>query len=627
MLSLTVLILSGALLTAMVLNLSLSPDASRKLSSICMTIAVIGGLFYYGIGYSEALQDLFLCVIRTPMTVIRMFIGVNDLDTIQNSWVISTQLGLIGFWLIHLLAFYSMASAAMFTLGAEALRKLRLFLSRRGDLTLIYGINEKSIALGRECVAAGERSVVLIAESADPAVVNDLNGAGMSVLIGVRAARSEKSVIRKLRIRKRKLTVYALEETEDQNLVFALRLKETLEHAGVPAENTRITLPGAEDILAPMLQVSETAYGFGYVNVFNAADLAARALIRTCPPWQFMHFDAEGRAAENFDCVVLGFGRHGQAALKALVMNGQFAGSSFRAAVFSMEGENGAGFLKADSPMLLKNYDIRFFAADARSGTFFDYLNANLGTLKMIVVCTGDETMNREISDSLMLYVARRHAEHICIVRCGASGVRYQKSITSPIIQTGIYTRALLSAEDADRLAILLNSTYNDSERSDWEKWVACDSFGKMSSRASADFTPAFIRISGSSREEILSGNWQPDAKLQQMLGETEHLRWCAFHYAMGYAPMSDEEFTARAEEYLRARAEGKPAGFKISKNAEERKHACLIPWEELDELSVRENRVTGKSVDYKQIDINNVLALPKLLQTEEVGKKKKRKR
>ena len=47
------------------------------------------------------------------------------------------------------------------------------------------------------------------------------------------------------------------------------------------------------------------------------------------------------------------------------------------------------------------------------------------------------------------------------------------------------------------------------------------------------------------------------------------------------------------------------------------------MPWTALDELSEKENRLTGRNVDYKQIDINNVLALPKLLQqTERAGKK-----
>ena len=51
-----------------------------------------------------------------------------------------------------------------------------------------------------------------------------------------------------------------------------------------------------------------------------------------------------------------------------------------------------------------------------------------------------------------------------------------------------------------------------------------------------------------------------------------------------------------------------------IGKDLGERLHCCLIPWEDLDDLSARENAVTGKSVDYKQMDRNNVLTLPELL-------------
>ena len=494
------LILSTLVFFAMILALVLKPTAARRLSTVFMTIGVIGGLLIYGTGYTEAFQgDLAMTVIRTPMTVIRMFIGVNDLDTIKNTVPVSTRTGLSVFWTVHLMAFYSMASAAMYTIGAGVLRNLRFVLARHGDLTLIYGINEKSVMLGHQCIERGKTSVVFIAESADEATVNDLNTAGMSVLTGNAAVQCEQSVIRKLRIRKRRLTVYALDRAEDENLFYALRLKAALEKAGVPVKNTQITLPGAEDILAPMLQASEAAYGFGYVNVYDAADLAARALIRTCPPWSFMHFNADGFATEDFDCVVAGFGRHGQAALKKLVMNGQFAGSTFHAAVFSPNVENESGFLEADNPELLRQYDIRRYAADARSSAFYEYIRTHLGSLKMIVVCTGDEAMNREISDNLMLYLRRNHAERICVVQCDDSGVRYQETLGKPIIRTEICSLDYLSAKETDRLAILLNSTYDSSDRSDWEKWMACDSFGKMSSRASADFLPAFIRISGSS--------------------------------------------------------------------------------------------------------------------------------
>ena len=619
MLSLTAVVLSAALLLAMVLNLALKPAFSAKLTLGCMAAAVIGGLIYYGAGYWDVTRDLALTVIRTPFFVLRMFLGVNELGAIASSSLVSSRAGLFGFWLLHLLAFYSMASAVMTTLGAELLRQLRFLLARRGDLTLIYGVNDDSVALGKECLEAEPGgAVVFVAENVSAAVVNDLNKAGMSVLTGPDAAAAGEKSMRRLRLGARKLTLYALDDADDRNLYFALRLRDTLEKAGVPAENTRVTLPGAEDIISSMLQLSETHYGYGYVNVFDRSVLAARALIRTVPPWDFISFDADGRALEDFECAVVGFGSHGQAALKQLVMNGQFAPARFRAAVFSPNYDKEAGYLRSDCPELLRQYDIESFAYDGRSLDFYRYVEQRLATLKLIVIATGDEERNRELSDNLMLFLKRRGAENICVVRCGDRGVRYQERVGSPILTTNIYTRAFLSAEDADRGAILLNASYDGSARSDWEKWVACDSFGKMSSRASADFAPAFLRASHAGRGELLAGKWQPSEALLDTLGETEHRRWTAFHFAMGYRPMSAEEFEDNARRWREYRDRGLPCPFKIAKNGEARTHACLVGWDELDALSARENEITGRGVDYRQTDINNVLMLPALLRAED---------
>ncbi len=620
MTSVAVVILSTALLLAMVLNLALKPSFSARLTTICMIIAFIGGVVIYGVGFAESTGDVGLSMIRTPFCVIKMFVGINDYGSIAGTTPVATPVRLVVFWIIHLLAFYSMASAAMFTLGEEALRYLRMLLSAKGDLTLIYGINDRSIDLGKECREAGTGSVVFISEDADHSTVTDLNNLGMSVITGPSAVSSDKSVMRKLRAGRRKINVFAMEE-EDKDLFYALGLKDALKEAGVSPENTAITLPGAEDIITSMLQVSADRYGYGYVNVYDSAMLAARALIRTCPPWELVKFGCDGRAQEDFDCAIVGFGRHGQAVLKQLLMNGQFAGSTFHAAVFSPNFENEAGYMKAECTSLFKNYDIKSFRADGRSIEFYDYVEKHIGSLKLIAVCTGSEDSDREISDNLMMYLKRRSAQHICVVRCGKKGVRYQETVGSPIITTNIDSLEYLSAQKADRDAIIINSTYDGSDRTDWEKWVACDPFSKMSSRASADFIPAFIRAAGLSADEVSAGNWPPAADVLEVLGQTEHLRWNAFHFVMGYSPMSSEEFGERAEVYRRCAEKGLP-GIRLTKDSENRTHACLIPWDELDDLSEKERSVTGRDVDYKQYDINNVLIIPDILRAREAAVK-----
>ena len=471
MISVTVVVMSTALLLAMVLNLALKPSFSARLTTICMVIAFAGGVLIYGVGFAESTGDIGLSMIRTPFCVIKMFVGINDYGSIEGTSPVGTPFRIVLFWIIHLLAFYSMASAAMFTLGEEALRYLRMVLSAKGDLTLIYGINDRSIDLGKECRKARAGSVVFIAENADHDTVTDLNNMGMSVISGPSAVSSDKSVMRKLRVGRRRINVFALDE-EDKDLFYALGLKDALKDLDVSPEKTAITLPGAEDIITSMLQVSADQYGYGYVNVYDSAMLSARALIKVCPPWELVRFGSDGRAQEDFDCAIVGFGRHGQAVLKQLLMNGQFAGSTFHAAVFSPNFEKEAGYMKAECSSMFENYDIRSFNADGRSIEFYHYVDNRLSTLKLIAVCTGSEESDREISDNLMMYLKRRKAEHICVIRCGKDGVRYQETVGSPIITVDIYSLEYLSAQKADRDAIIINSTYDDSDRTDWEKWV-----------------------------------------------------------------------------------------------------------------------------------------------------------
>ena len=267
-----------------------------------------------------------------------------------------------------------MASAAMFTLGAELLRHLRVFLSRKGELVLIYGINDGSIELGKDCLGAGGCSVIFSEESISQEDAAKLNNLGMAVIVGERVSSPDKMFLRKLNLKKRRLAVYALSAAEDQNLIFAEKLLQALQDAGIPARQTGITLPGEENIIAPMLQATEEKYGYGFVQVVDEPGLVARAAIRVCPPWETMSFDENGRAEEDYSCAVIGFGKHGQAMLKQLVMNGQFAGSRFHAAVFSPIWEEESGAIFSESPEIFRQYDIQCFCADARSRMFYSWL-------------------------------------------------------------------------------------------------------------------------------------------------------------------------------------------------------------------------------------------------------------
>ena len=138
------------------------------------------------------------------------------------------------------------------------------------------------------------------------------------------------------------------------------------------------------------------------------------------------------------------------------------------------------------------------------------------------------------------------------------------------------------------------------------ELWANCDYFSRMSCRASADFLGAFLRAADVDASDTKEEAFHFSPEVLENLACTEHLRWCAFHYAMGYRPMSDETWNERAKKYIEQKNAGEEP-LRIGKDPIHRQHACLIGWEELDMLSRKENDITGGNVDYKQMDRDNV--------------------
>ena len=625
MTAVSVILLSLIIFLALVVNMALKPAYSAKLTTFTMAVAILGGSILYGKGFSDVTGNLALSLVRTPFSVIGMFLGKNDLDAIRSADIVSNGTGIFCFWLLHSIAFYSITSAAMITVGAAWLRRVRLFLITGDNLTIIFGINQNSLKVGNECLEKGSSSVVFIAPNASDEEAAEIVNRGMAVLTGSGAVRSETAELDRLRLKSRKkLEIFALDGNIHNNLDYAIHLREAFEKMEIPPERTSITLPGTEEILASMLQVSEEKYGFGYVNVFDSPDMMARAMIRMCPPWEQIRFDQKGRAQEDFDCIVIGSGDCGQAALRYLIMNAQFVGSRFHAAMFSPGIDKEAGYLFAECRGLIEQYEVEFIQKDGRSLDFYAYLDERLKTVKYIAVCAGNDAMNAEICDHIMLYLKRMRAEHVCVLQCTRNGVSYQEAVGSPIRSKHVFSYEMLSAEQEDRNGMIINSRYDHSDRSAWDKWVACDSFSKMSSRASAEFTPAVIWAAGSTREEASRDEWISTLGSEKLdvLGEMEHMRWCAFHYANGYRAMTEEEFDRNAEEYRRNIENGRPANPRIGKDTKKRAHACMISYDRLDALSQKEREITGRDVDYRQADLNNILIIPEILREQKAGEK-----
>lgn len=354
-----------------------------------------------------------------------------------------------------------------------------------------------------------------------------------------------------------------------------------------------------------------------------AADAAARRLMLAAPPWAEMTFGPDGRATADFTALVVGFGPMGRAVLRRLVMNGQFCGSTFRAVVVEPHpSREGAAWCQTLAPMM-QGYDIR------QVPTFLEQvpLEALLHQAQYLVLCDGSEKENDLWYQPLKILLAYRKTP-LTVASVTEETILLRGAADAPLHRTA--TETIPVAEPAaalrqrDAMACAVNASYLGAEVSSaqaWAAWEALDDFSRESSRASADYLPALLQAAGIRAPALADLNEETlaalEADLQKAvadpvlldhLGQAEHDRWVAFHKAWGVEPMSFDEMEQRAAAGI--------AGFQKDLHPDQpgSRHACLVPWEALDELSERYNRVRPAGTapkDFKQLDKNNVLAIP----------------
>lgn len=601
-----------------ILLLAAKPRYAGKITRICIVAAGLGGLFFYGYGFAVTVDHFGLAAIQSLLAVCGMYVGKMDWNSIKAAPLMQYSAMQLLFWFVHLLALYATASAAITTVGAEALRKLRLWLVRRGALHLIYGVSDDTLDLAREILQQKRGSVIFVDTKADPGNAAAIAKAGCVLRSDNSALQAERSFVKAIGAgrKNRSIHVYALEGLSADNLDYARLLLNTLKELDVTPDQTSLVIRAGENADAASLQALDDQYGFGAVTVVQEACLAARTLIRQYPPCDYMKFDENGRASGDFEAMVIGFGQVGQNVLRHLVMNGQFEGSRFRAAVFAPDCGNVMGHFSRSYPQVLKQYDIRFHACDARSEQFYDYLSEHSKTLRYIAVCTGSEAMNMEIAEDLTDYFLRGNLE-VPVFLCSHRDVQHFNGAVQENRCFSLYRPEVLSMEEMDALAMLYNSHYQaDGSKSPEEHWRGCDYFSRMSCRAAADFVPAMLRMAGCTESQVREEGWNLSETQLEIMSRTEHLRWCAFHFCMGFSPMTAEEYSTRAAIYLQQTVAGEKP-LRIGKDMCRRTHACLTDWEGLDALSAQESRLTGRTVNYKAMDTENIRLIPELLQAK----------
>ena len=601
-------ILVMACFVAAVLNLAADSRIQRFVMSVAIICAVIVGAVFYGSGYAYCHGFSVSSLMRALLAMCRMFGGVNDFSAISALPLFNNQALYSFFWFGHFCAFYVTASAAIATLGDKLLRHIRVTLLRYGPLLVIYGINDNSVSYGKSMADTRKRSVLFIDPDGNTPYESTIKSFGAVIDKSSRALSPDESFLKHINVRpgSRKVELAALHTSGRRNYDYAAAFLDALTKAGISKEQTSLLISGVGENIASLQK--QDGPGYGSLLAFDNYGLTARLIHKDAPPAENLRFDLKGRAVEDFHAVIVGFGLMGRAMLDSLLFNAQFCGSTFQVDIFDPNPQN--GYLHGHE--LMKQYNIRFHRADGKSEEFYTFLYEHSHQVQYIAICSGNRDTNSEILQDLLSWYEMSARKPIFVhAICGS----YTCITAGGKIRTcsNLFTADSLNLNRIDAMAMQIHHMYTGGPSAE-EDWAGCGYWGRLSSRASADYYPSVLYAIGKTADEVLSGDWPPDKETLENLAVAEHLRWCAFHYVNGYSKMPDEEFRARAEKWKRETAEKGSSSVSLTKDTEKRLHACLIPWEELDDLSEKVSDITGRKMDYKQMDRNNVLAMRDVL-------------
>ncbi len=608
-----VLFPAAAIFIAFTLALASQPKKTSRRTAIAFFVTGVGAIMCYSYGYSFTCSSIFTAVVRAALSTCYAFLGRNDFSAVSGAPFFQSDFGQFLFWAVHMVALYTTASAALVTLGAGFLRKLRLILAMQGDLILIYGTHSGALEFGRSMQKHKHTSVVFVDKTPAAGSEESVRTMGSILRSDESAISPDRIFLRSIGVRRggRRVWLYAISGEKYANRQYAEKFLSALKAANIPFEQTTLTLFDSENTHDHDL-LNGTNYGYGAVNVINETELAARLLVQSAPPCSVLSFDQNGLAQNDFHCLVIGYGSIGQAVLRALTINGQFAGSTFRAGVFDPNYHSIIGPAAYREKEMLAKYDISFFESDGRSKQLFDYLNDHISTIKYIAVCAGSGKQNEEIAASINTFL-RRRGKDILLCVCDHDGIDLLSCGSRKHFP--LYSDKILHDSLLDKKAMLLNQVYMDGNAlSAKENWVACDYFSRLSCRAAADFSPAFLSMAHITARQVLENGWDPKGDLLENMSITEHMRWCAFHYSMGFEPMDAKTHMDRAKQYTDEMAKYGKSDLRITRDLQRLQHACLVDWELLDQLSEAENAVTGNNTNYKQMDRANVLQMHSLL-------------
>lgn len=166
--SISIITVTAALFLAVIISLAVKGKTYNNAIQIVILIAGLAGIALYGYGFSVVDADQpFLAVIKSLVALATMYLGRNSFSEIADTPLMQYTIVQVVFWLAHFAAVYSFAGTIIVNMGENVLSRLRLLMSRRGELVVIYGVNDNSVSLTKTLSEKPNTSIFFIGKAAD----------------------------------------------------------------------------------------------------------------------------------------------------------------------------------------------------------------------------------------------------------------------------------------------------------------------------------------------------------------------------------------------------------------------------------------------------------------------------
>jgi len=644
-----------------VLFLWLLRQDKRKTIEICIwlfVISIFGGFTLYTYGYflssDEGLPDALFSTTFGMYNTFRMFFNEHDYEiAIQPE---KNHFWHILFWLFHLVAIMAVNAIVLNLFGRKLIDEIRMRLPSK-EIYIIKGNDENALLLGNNIITHDggkpidpKRLIIFWLEQDDDEKKMYKKAMRFGGIVKVLdSENSLLSFLKEISLVKNNCILSFHKKTKYKVIIMpndisvsddAYRLVKLVKEKSTKEQNNLdifIITPSEwekkkiETIIEMKNDNGKKIFPFTF-HLINEIDLITRQMIEKLPPYACPGLNfSNGIAKRDFNVMILGFGTMGQAALLRLIMNGQFVGSKMHAIVIDKNIDKIEDYFKHCYPELEKlscSLDYQKFNIPGES--FFNFLNKK-NNIDYIVIALNDDEINKKTALEIRFHYLRNGLKlpFIAIISDSENNDILPKEKEDEKIfifgcRETLYRESVIIDEETDLIAKAVNNFYNKGKEKK-DEWEMLDLFSQESNRATADFIDAmlFLEKGGknvsykatefmNNKDEIRAEvskrpTLTDDKALMEIIAQTEHLRWCAFHAAMGWQRQSINIF-----EKLRFIYDKEKKLYR--KNLKAKLHIGLVPWDKLDEISDTYYKITKEKKDFKDETYNIINNIPEYL-------------